>query len=568
MIYDVIIIGAGPAGLAAGLLLEKEKVQYVILEKGKDLLRRNVRNPEDVASGIGGSGLFSDGKLSFPPSASEMWGKLDGRELKAAYLFLKQTLDGLGIIIPDWEEQWRKTEPIEGEKEYCSIVFNDFLRNRILNSFYDKNRPYTFSDSEVVAISDMQTYYEVTVKNGKLYQGRNLIIASGKYGNRILSHFKIQKQINKIELGIRLEIPSEYFKPCEKSLEDFKVIKRITDGVQFRTFCSCKQGIVLPSKFDKYYSHNGSRTQFSTGKSNIGMVMRTDGTPSIYKSELGNRLSNIVEPFKRELSDFVYGNEILIGEHTDCVLKNQIHILCDMEKSILEKCCIYGPEIEYVGSYADVINNNLMLSKNVWVAGDVSGSFRGLMAAMLSGIYCGNSICYEIEKNVRNNIAYLGIKESDSASMDMIFTAQSKNYFYCRDTICEYVLRQGKLPVNPFRVFDYFLGDRVDRELIRRGNNQLLKACKELWVFGPIADGVLFEIAQAIRQKKQIRFFRLGTRVEEIGEIKIDDISFEPEVHARQVKKTDLIAFVQNQYIENRQINLFDFLAKGTEDES
>ena len=187
---------------------------------------------------------------------------------------------------------------------------------------------------------------------------------------------------------------------------------------------------------------------------------------------------------------------------------------------------------------------------------------------MLSGIYCGNSICYEIEKNVRNNIAYLGIKESDSASMDMIFTAQSKNYFYCRDTICEYVLRQGKLPVNPFRVFDYFLGDRVDRELIRRGNNQLLKACKELWVFGPIADGVLFEIAQAIRQKKQIRFFRLGTRVEEIGEIKIDDISFEPEVHARQVKKTDLIAFVQNQYIENRQINLFDFLAKGTEDES
>ena len=99
MIYDVIIIGAGPAGLAAGLLLEKEKVQYVILEKGKDLLRRNVRNPEDVASGIGGSGLFSDGKLSFPPSASEMWGKLDGRELKAAYLFPGDNNTGLGRTV-------------------------------------------------------------------------------------------------------------------------------------------------------------------------------------------------------------------------------------------------------------------------------------------------------------------------------------------------------------------------------------------------------------------------------------------------------------------------------------
>lgn len=156
------------------------------------------------------------------------------------------------------------------------------------------------------------------------------------------------------------------------------------------------------------------------------------------------------------------------------------------------------------------------------------------MAAMLSGICCANSICSRIEKNIRNNIAYLGIKESDSASMDMVFTAQSQNYFYCRNIICEYVLKQGKLPVNPFRVFDYFLGDRVERDLIRRGNNQLLKTCKELWVFEPIADGVLFEIAQAIRQKKQIRYFKLGTRVEEIGEI--EDISFEPEVHARQVK--------------------------------
>lgn len=117
MVYDVIIIGAGPAGL----LLEKEKVQYIILERGKDLLRRNVLEPEDVASGIGGSGLFSGGKLSFPPSASELWGKLDGRKLKTAYLFLEQTLDGLGIKIPDWEEQWRKIESVEGEKSVALL---------------------------------------------------------------------------------------------------------------------------------------------------------------------------------------------------------------------------------------------------------------------------------------------------------------------------------------------------------------------------------------------------------------------------------------------------------------
>ena len=116
----------------------------------------------------------------------------------------------------------------------------------------------------------------------------------------MLSQFKPRKWVNKIELGIRLEIPSGYFKPCENSVEDFKIIKKISDAVQFRTFCSCKNGIVLPSKFDKYYSHNGSGTQFLTGKSNIGIVIRTDATLSIYKSELENWLSNIAKPFKRQ----------------------------------------------------------------------------------------------------------------------------------------------------------------------------------------------------------------------------------------------------------------------------
>ena len=40
----------------------------------------------------------------------------------------------------------------------------------------------------------------------------------------MLSQFKPRKWVNKIELGIRLEIPSGYFKPCENSVEDFKII--------------------------------------------------------------------------------------------------------------------------------------------------------------------------------------------------------------------------------------------------------------------------------------------------------------------------------------------------------
>ena len=80
--------------------------------------------------------------------------------------------------------------------------------------------------------------------------------------------------------------------------------------------------------------------------------------------------------------------------------------------------------------------------------------------------------------------------------------------------------------------------------MIRRGNNQLIKICDELWVFGSIADGVLFEIASAIDQGKKIRFFSIGTTVEEIREITTSELTFEPEVHARQIKKQDIIDFI------------------------
>ena len=106
------------------------------------------------------------------------------------------------------------------------------------------------------------------------------------------------------------------------------------------------------------------------------------------------------------------------------------------------------------------------------------------------------------------------------------------------------------------------MSDRVDRELIRRGNNQLIRECKELWVFGQIADGVLFEIASAIKQGKKERFFSIGTRVEEIKEIDVEQISFEPEVHARKIKKNDLINFIKNEsgVQDEMQISLFDYL--------
>jgi hypothetical protein len=119
----------------------------------------------------------------------------------------------------------------------------------------------------------------------------------------------------------------------------------------------------------------------------------------------------------------------------------------------------------------------------------------------------------------------------DQIDRSLVYTAQSKQYFYCRDVVCEYVFRRGAVPLNPFRAFDYFLNDRVARDLVRKGNQRLIAACDEMWVFGDrLADGVLVEIAQAARLNMPVRFFTIGNSLSDITEIQANRLSFESEV--------------------------------------
>lgn len=128
--------------------------------------------------------------------------------------------------------------------------------------------------------------------------------------------------------------------------------------------------------------------------------------------------------------------------------------------------------------------------------------------------------------------------------MLVVFTAQSKVFFYCRDAVCEFVLRNKAVPLNPFRVFEYFLGDRVERDHVRTGNNTLVSIADELWVFGEtIADGVLAEIFLAKQLGKPIHFFNIDNRADRIHEISPDQLRFEQKVYATtKLSRAELLA--------------------------
>jgi len=123
--------------------------------------------------------------------------------------------------------------------------------------------------------------------------------------------------------------------------------------------------------------------------------------------------------------------------------------------------------------------------------------------------------------------------EKPTDEMTVVFTAQSKLHFYCRDAICEFVFKRGAVPVNPFRLYEYFLGDRVDRDTIRQANNNLIRKCDELWVFGDtIADGVFFEILYAKKLKMPVKFYTVDSQADQIEEFQVTELKFEEEVYS------------------------------------
>ena len=112
----------------------------------------------------------------------------------------------------------------------------------------------------------------------------------------------------------------------------------------------------------------------------------------------------------------------------------------------------------------------------------------------------------------------------------LIYTTVSKHNFFQRDMISKFVLERGRVPLNPFKNWDYFLADTVDRDLVICANNNLVMNAEELWQFGQISNGCWAEIKLALKDGKKVKYFSLGRRVEDIKEIKAIDVEFEQEL--------------------------------------
>lgn len=93
----------------------------------------------------------------------------------------------------------------------------------------------------------------------------------------------------------------------------------------------------------------------------------------------------------------------------------------------------------------------------------------------------------------------------------LIYPAYSKRNFYLQTHISQFCLNNKAVPLNPFMLFRYFLGDSISRESVYQANNNIVRICDEVWVFGEISDGVLAEIKLKREQGHRVRYFKIGT---------------------------------------------------------
>ncbi len=89
----------------------------------------------------------------------------------------------------------------------------------------------------------------------------------------------------------------------------------------------------------------------------------------------------------------------------------------------------------------------------------------------------------------------------------LVYVAMSNRNFFWRQQLTKYVLDEGRVPVTPFMLFDYYLLHTVPKDLVREAMNNLIARCEEMWVFGDLSLGLKVQVGIAKRLHKSVRYF-------------------------------------------------------------
>lgn len=453
--YDVVIVGAGPAGLftAYELVENNQNLKILLLDEGRLAQNRKCPmkktnkclncNPCQILSGYGGAGTFSDGKLNFIPKIgkSDLFKYMnedDANKLidKCEDIFTKFNMDS-DVYPSNIDEALKIKNKVAVEGARLLLIKQKHLGSDHLPEYienftnYLKDKGVTILDTtKVVDIRSESIDKHYVVLKDKEILCSNVVCAPGRTGAKWMQAFadkyNISYMSNSIEIGVRVEVRKEILeKICSVIYDPTIFIKTKTYSDEIRTFCTNPGGFVAKENYYGYICVNGhSLKDVKSQNSNFAFISKVHLTnPATNTREYGEsiaRIANVLgkgKPIIQTLKDLKQGRRseweridkgFITPTLKDCVagdlalvLPHRIITNIVEGLEILDKIIpgvnngetlLYGPEIKFFSNEIETDNNFKLKNYNIYFIGDGAGKSGNIVTAAATGLVAADDI--------------------------------------------------------------------------------------------------------------------------------------------------------------------------------
>ena len=453
--FDVIIVGGGPAGLfAAHWLSEHSSLRVLLIDKGKPPLKRHCPigdrgcvhcRPCNILCGVGGAGLFSDGKLNFihklgKTDLTQFLGLAEACQLidETEAIFNRYGMDGQ-VFPTDMDAA--RTIRKEARKHGIDLLL---IRQKHLGS---DNLPRHIEamareiEARGVLFHHSENVRDLLVEHGRVtgvvtdrdtYAAESVILAPGRVGaewmGAIAGRNGIGLSQRGIEVGVRVEVHNEIMQDlCQIIYDPTFFIRTARYDDQTRTFCTNFGGFVALENYQDFVCVNGhalmDRKSANTNFAFLSKVILTDPVEDnqAYGESIG-KLATLIgggRPILQRYGDLRRGRRSTWNRIRNSYIEpTLINVVCgDIAMALPERILtnlvdglerlnlvlpgvandetlLYAPEIKFFATQVETDNHLETAVRGLFVAGDGPGVAGNIVSAAATGLIAARAIVH------------------------------------------------------------------------------------------------------------------------------------------------------------------------------
>ena len=452
MKYDVIIVGAGPGGIytAYELIKRREELKVAVFEAGHSLEKRHCPIDGDkiktcikckscsIMSGFGGAGAFSDGKYNitnaFGGTLYEYVGKKQALDLMHYVDEINLEHGGAGTKLYSTAGTKFKKICIQNKLNLLDASVRHLgtdINYVVLQNLYDflRDKVDFYFDTPVSGIRVIKSGYRIVCEKGE-YDCKECVVSVGRSGSKwmetVCRELNIGTKSNRVDIGVRVELPAVVFSHLTDELYESKIVYRtekFEDNV--RTFCMNPYGIVVNENTNGIVTVNGHSYEDKskqTDNTNFALLVSKHFSEPFKDSngygESIARLSNMLGGgvIVQRFGDLVRGRRsntkrieeglvmpTLAATPGDLSLVLPKRILDGIIEMIYaldriapgtanDDTLLYGVEVKFYNMEVAVNENLETDHPGLYIIGDGSGITHSLSHASASGVYVARKI--------------------------------------------------------------------------------------------------------------------------------------------------------------------------------